>query len=149
MIPRKVARPAGFEPAACGFEVRRSIRAELRAHKELPICNQSSNVKDFFRPVSAAYGFMKVWGSDLAVPLQETGRGQLQKQSTWEPPCPHPFFELGAEKKFYSTGPVALKRRLQPILPGSRFFWEKSNMKSDLTAMVPFVSFSPHIVRAV
>ena len=31
--PKKVARPAGFEPATCGFEVRRSIRAELRAHK--------------------------------------------------------------------------------------------------------------------
>jgi hypothetical protein len=31
-VPKKVARPAGFEPATCGFEVRRSIRAELRAH---------------------------------------------------------------------------------------------------------------------
>jgi hypothetical protein len=28
-----MARPAGFEPATCGFEVRRSIRAELRAHE--------------------------------------------------------------------------------------------------------------------
>jgi hypothetical protein len=27
-----VVRPAGFEPAAYGFVVRRSIRAELRAH---------------------------------------------------------------------------------------------------------------------
>ena len=27
-----MARPVGFEPTACGFEVRRSIQAELRAH---------------------------------------------------------------------------------------------------------------------
>ena len=27
-----LVRPAGFEPAAYGFVVRRSIRAELRAH---------------------------------------------------------------------------------------------------------------------
>ena len=28
-----MARPRGFEPLTCGFEVRRSIRAELRARK--------------------------------------------------------------------------------------------------------------------
>ena len=28
-----MVRPAGFEPAAYGFVVRRSIRAELRAHE--------------------------------------------------------------------------------------------------------------------
>ena len=30
---KALARPAGFEPATYGLEVRCSIRAELRAHK--------------------------------------------------------------------------------------------------------------------
>ena len=35
MIEKFVVRQAGFEPAAYGFVVRRSIRAELLAHEKL------------------------------------------------------------------------------------------------------------------
>ena len=81
-----MARPRGFEPLTCGFEVRRSIRAELRARKirtGLLIGNRQLIVKDLSkRAWSMGHG---AYSKKPGVRIQDSGEKKSRLTSSGIP----------------------------------------------------------------